>query len=559
MTAAMAQGRTTMIRVTRTELPPGPTESPLDEVLSVETGTGDALVITPLVAGPISHERPLMSSNLWVGTGSDSEWTPRKTFASPRIARAEVGQAMKALKGEDATNFWSGHIGSDRFHFLLVADGHGGRDAAQICAQTVLENIRSTAGSDPCAASIKHACYQAFRQANADVRSRPGCTAGSTLSVVCVNVPRAEITIANVGDSAVYLFPYQGAVAGASGGARSSRLPRFHGSSSAHAGRFFHAGASGSSSSSGSSVQTTPTAVSRKSVVSSFDPSSPSDSLHEEDAMPVPLSEDHRLDRNEAERQRIVAAGGSIAPAMGPAGVKEGPLRSWPGGLAVARGIGDVDCDPYVSPEPAVRTLPVPSHGAALIAASDGVWDSLPVNVVADLIYKTVERHPAVLNVGLLAEQIVAKAARHRGDLFDDTSCLLLHLTTEGSMHCMAMQQRGPHSVHGSGPFLRIGHHSHQNDTRETMVDAPMRRNLSFTSMRLSRRLFSGLFFRSPSRHISPEPDDSSRVVNDEPTGLSKRFSARFSLSSQHPRVVPAAAAAAAGNSGGSEVLGIES
>ena len=57
-----------------------------------------------------------------------------------------------------------------------------------------------------------------------------------------------------------------------------------------------------------------------------------------------------------------------------------GPLRAWPGGLAVCRTIGDADCAAACSAVPALRTFTLDlsqSLGAALVLASDGVWDSL--------------------------------------------------------------------------------------------------------------------------------------------------------------------------------------
>ena len=51
-------------------------------------------------------------------------------------------------------------------------------------------------------------------------------------------------------------------------------------------------------------------------------------------------------------------------------------MRAWPGGLAIARSIGDVDCGDFVSPQPDVRTVPAPASGFVILG-SDGVWDAL--------------------------------------------------------------------------------------------------------------------------------------------------------------------------------------
>ena len=62
------------------------------------------------------------------------------------------------------------------------------------------------------------------------------------------------------------------------------------------------------------------------------------------DGRPVvtPLAVDHRLQNNEAERARVIASGGHVSQAVHPAtGGPGGPLRGWPGGLAVSRSLGD--------------------------------------------------------------------------------------------------------------------------------------------------------------------------------------------------------------------------
>ena len=60
------------------------------------------------------------------------------------------------------------------------------------------------------------------------------------------------------------------------------------------------------------------------------------------------LSNEHRLDCSDGERKRIVESGGEVRPTEfedGPNGERRGvgPLRVWPGGLAVSRSIGDRD------------------------------------------------------------------------------------------------------------------------------------------------------------------------------------------------------------------------
>lgn len=58
-------------------------------------------------------------------------------------------------------------------------------------------------------------------------------------------------------------------------------------------------------------------------------------------------------------------------------GVPVGPLRVWPGGLAMSRTIGDLEGGDAVTAEPEVRQISIPSTGARLILASDGLWDHM--------------------------------------------------------------------------------------------------------------------------------------------------------------------------------------
>ena len=66
------------------------------------------------------------------------------------------------------------------------------------------------------------------------------------------------------------------------------------------------------------------------------------------------LTEEHRLSDSAEERARVQGLGLKLGRAVAATGQAGGPLRAWPGGLAVCRTIGDADC-PAASPVPAVR------------------------------------------------------------------------------------------------------------------------------------------------------------------------------------------------------------
>ena len=92
------------------------------------------------------------------------------------------------------------HVGGERVTFCLVADGHGGREAAAYCCDNVINSI-AEAAADGSSAALNEAAETAFFSAHLAVRLLPRCTAGCTLSVCALNMARRELSIWNVGDS----------------------------------------------------------------------------------------------------------------------------------------------------------------------------------------------------------------------------------------------------------------------------------------------------------------------------------------------------------------------
>ena len=98
------------------------------------------------------------------------------------------------------------------------------------------------------------------------------------------------------------------------------------------------------------------------------------------------LSPEHRLDTSAAERERIAAFGGEVRATAFEDGRPVGPLRVWPGGLAVSRSIGDRDGKKGgVVSEPEVSRVVVPDEqpGFRITLASDGLWDAVTVKQAA--------------------------------------------------------------------------------------------------------------------------------------------------------------------------------
>lgn len=221
---------------------------------------------------------------------------------------------QRDLKGEDATLTTRAFIGGDPVDFLLVADGHGGKTASLLARANVLEWMIGRAGDDGSSASLERAARFAIESAHREVVAT-GTTAGSTLTVVAINVAKSSITVANLGDSAALLVE-----------AESETM----------------------------------------------------------------LTEEHRLADSSAERERVLAAGFKLGRAIDDYGMPSGPLRAFPGGLAVCRTIGDTDCGGSVSSTPYVhsRSFDVIA-GAAIIVCSDGVWDALSPEKVATYVRRS--------------------------------------------------------------------------------------------------------------------------------------------------------------------------
>ena len=135
----------------------------------------------------------------------------------------------------------------------------------------------------------------------------------------------------------------------------------------------------------------------------------------------APLGVSHRLESNPEEQARVQALGAKLARATTEEGEEGGPLRAWPGGLAVTRTVGDADCPRFVIPDPAWSTCPVPPQGGALLACTDGVWDLISTSEAA-----TVLLDGEYDSAGSAARQVVRRATRPRGAIDDTTAVVML-------------------------------------------------------------------------------------------------------------------------------------
>ena len=285
------------------------------------------------------------------GTASDS--VPVCPDSAITISTSDtkfmVGGFQRSLKGEDCFATRHDVIGGDSVSFILVADGHGGDHVSTYISSRVLQQICASA-ADGSAAALNVACNAVFKKVHEEVCSSKFDTgerkAGSTLTVICVNATRGEVSCWNVGDSMALLVENEGY---------------------------------------------------------------------------IELGVSHRLEENQQEQARVVAQGAMLGRAIDPSGQPGGPMRAFPGGLAVTRGIGDADCAAFVWPEPSFVTRKVPPMGGALVACSDGVWDHLSAQEAA-----------AVLISGdysdgkTAAAKVVKTAISKRGLTDDTTACVIL-------------------------------------------------------------------------------------------------------------------------------------
>ncbi|KAK9918098.1 hypothetical protein WJX75_001295 [Coccomyxa subellipsoidea] len=147
----------------------------------------------------------------------------------------------------------------------------------------------------------------------------------------------------------------------------------------------------------------------------------------------VLVSGNHRLDDNKVERARCVEAGREVVSSC-LEGRPVGPLRVWPGGLAMSRTLGDHEAGAVVTAEPEVRQVTLPIGGGRLVLASDGLWDA--VNP------KTAMHHVRAMPASKAATELVQLALKSKG-LRDDITVLVIDaLPSEELRTPPALQRR---------------------------------------------------------------------------------------------------------------------
>ena len=123
-----------------------------------------------------------------------------------------VGGAQRSLKGEDCFATRQQEIDGDLTSWILVADGHGGKEASRLCQRVVIDDIleRLTKGGDASGKAVRAAGRSAFLRAHQEVLADPATTSGTTLTVCIINQKRHEVTTLHSGDSVARLVLHRG-------------------------------------------------------------------------------------------------------------------------------------------------------------------------------------------------------------------------------------------------------------------------------------------------------------------------------------------------------------
>ena len=348
---------------------------------------------------------------------------------SARRAKAKRGARAAGASGaadeEDAEDFDAARSG-DFLSCFAVFDGHVNATASSHCERAVLNELLRC-GADAPDAPLESACASAFERVERSYASAGSCfpsllacipasrggggrggkarEGGTTASVVCVQrrrpdaggEPRVDVVAANAGDSGSLLVHFKAPIVG-----QPSRSPRL-------------------------------TAEIRKSI--------------DEDAATAPdmpdfrrLTRDHNPD-DPFEARRLVDAGARLGR-MRQGGEEVGPMRTFPGGLAVSRAIGDLNA-PAVICRPECTRVPVPPAGGRLVLASDGLWNALGDSEAAIIAH---EAESAAAAADALVRTVMQRRGAH-----DDITIIVVDVPPPARVLEWAAARRAHAEMPGAG------------------------------------------------------------------------------------------------------------
>ena len=348
----------------------------------------------------------------------------------PSASRAKAKRGVRAAGAagaageEDEEDFDAARSG-DLLSCFAVFDGHVNSTASSHCERALLDELlrcgadapdaplesacvsaferveRSYAGAGSCLPSV-FSCVPASRGGSSGGKAREG---GTTASVVCVQrrrrgangEPRVDVVAANAGDSGSLLVHFKSPIVGQPG--RSPRL----------------------------------TADFRRSI-----------DEHAATAPDMPdfrrLTRDHNPD-DPFEARRLVDAGARLGR-MRQGGEEVGPMRTFPGGLAVSRAIGDLNA-PAVICRPECTRVPVPPAGGRLVLASDGLWNALGDSEAAIIAH---EAESAAAAADALVRTVMQRRGAH-----DDITIIVVDVPPPARVLEWAAARRAHAEMPGAG------------------------------------------------------------------------------------------------------------
>ena len=336
---------------------------------------------------------------------------------------ARAAGAASAAGAEDEEDFDAARSG-DFLSCFAVFDGHVNATASSHCERFVLDELLRC-GADAADAPLESACVSAFERVERSYKSAGSCfpsifaclpasrggssgvtrEGGTTASVVCVQrrrpgangEPRVDVVAANAGDSGSLLVHFKDPIVG-----QPSSSPRL-------------------------------TAEMRRSI--------------DEDAATAPdmpdfrrLTRDHNPD-DPFEARRLVDAGARLGR-MRQGGEEVGPMRTYPGGLAVSRAIGDLNA-PAVICKPECTRVPVPPAGGRLVLASDGLWNALGDGEAATIAHEAESAEAAAASL--------VRAVMQRRGAHDDITIVVVDIPPPKKVIKWAAARRAHPEPPGTG------------------------------------------------------------------------------------------------------------
>ncbi|EES98407.1 Protein phosphatase 2C [Giardia duodenalis] len=219
----------------------------------------------------------------------------------------------------------------------------------------------------------------------------------------------------------------------------------------------------------------------------------------------VDLSKDHKPSRS-SETMRILSAGGSVQASHISSNkclVSVGPLRVWPGGLSVSRGIGDFSLKAnkelekqgvrgdLISPYPEIRYTTTSICDQFLVIACDGVYDVLSSEEVVKFIYAN---RPVIM-----IDEMKSVIEYNTGTIVSP------HVDEESSDLLLDQHNNNPHQAQS------ISKSSYQELLRKTQRGV---RRLLF----LARRFFTALYHKLLSTPLNLSEVSMELAGGEEPT-----------------------------------------